>query len=470
MISIKNRKSNALLIVTTLLFAFIQPLNVLAQEANSTYCKDRYGTDDLNACYRILWDQGIYFVDPLGSFSGNNAVEGSMQCVGKALPTINDPEGFASAINKYINDWLGPNRTSPFQGLGKDFVDGGIKTGINPMLIVAHLKIEAGFAHDNPKVGWAGNTYATEQGAKDQDQSQRTPSYNAFGREGSSTQPHVYYLGGRGQIRTPYKWASWADSLSGSDSQFDIIKRRYSDLPPDDLRAHIMRYAPPGDGNDVDAYVQGIKDTMNSIIALAGNSLSCGGAPGSYIWPIAKENYGGMATCWNTPRVLNGKSYRHGGLDIVAKLGTPILASAGGEIIFKGLDGGNGNLIVIKHSDGLYTFYKHQQRFDPASVVGAKVESGQIIGYVDSTGLSTGDHLHFDIGVTPTASNANAGPNRTKNPLDYLPDDNRGEKTTTPSSEVTGYPTGGNAGTCVSSSVNANGYIGLKGTQNINVR
>ncbi len=479
---IKRRKigtiTPARLMIVVFLLVFVGYQTVAyAQQNSSTYCEDRYGVDDLNACYRILWSQGILFVDPIGN-SGSGNVEGSSQCIGKALPTINDSAGFAAAINQYIDEWLGPNRTSPFQGLGQDFVDGGIKTGLNPMLLVAHLKIEASFATGPPTEGWAGNTYSTEQGALNQDQSQRVPSYNAFGREGSSKQPIVYYKNNEGRIRTPYKWASWADSISGPDSQFELIKRRYGDLPPEDLTAHIMRYAPPTDGNDVEKYVQGIKDTMTAIIALAGDSLSCGGASGSYIWPIAKEDYQRMATCWNTPRVLNGKSYRHGGLDISAALGSPILATAPGEVVFRGLQGGNGNLTVIRHDDGLYSFYKHQQRFDESATVGARVTAGQTIGYVDSTGLSTGDHLHFDIGVTASVSNANPGASRTKNPLDYLPDDDRGENVTIPgdsgasagSGGVIGYPTGSSPGTCVPSSVNSDGYIGLQGVQNINVR
>lgn len=459
-----------LLAILLIFYACLQTFSVAFAQTDGNYCENRYGTDDLNTCYRILYSQGILFVDPLGAYGGG-AVEGSLQCIGKALPTINDQAGFAAAINEYIDEYVGPGRTSPFQGQGQAFVDGGVRTGINPMLAVAHLKQENGLMAGGLGDGWAGNVYATEAGALNQDQSQRTDSFNAFGREAGSSQPRVYYLNDAGRIRTPYKWASWADSLDGEDGWFELIKRRYSDLPADDLTAHIMRYAPPSDGNNVEEYVNTIKDTMTGIIALAGTSISCGGTAGNYIWPISSGDFERISTCWNTPRLLNGRFYRHGGLDISAARGAPIVASASGEITYRGLQGGSGNLIIIKHPDGLYTFYKHQERFAEGTAVGSQVVAGQTIGYVNSTGISTGDHLHFDIGTSPTVSNANEGPNRTKNPLDYLPEN--GRETIVSNREggtASGFNTSSASGTCVKSSVNTDGYINATGTQNINVR
>ena len=259
----------------SLLIFFACYQTIAFAQSDGNYCEERYGTEDLNACYRILWSQGILFVDPMGVLGGGS-VTGSEQCIGKALPTINDKSGFVSAINKYIDDYVGPNRTSPFQGQGEAFVEGGISTNLNPMLAVAHLKMESGLLANGVSSGWAGNTYATEEGALNQDQSQRVPSYNAFGRSAGDSQPHVYYKTTTA-TRKVYQWSSWADSLSGPDNWFELIKRRYADLPPADLTAHIMRYAPPSDGNDVVGYVESIVKTMTDIIALSGSSLGCGG-------------------------------------------------------------------------------------------------------------------------------------------------------------------------------------------------
>lgn len=88
----------------------------------------------------------------------------------------------------------------------------------------------------------------------------------------------------------------------------------------------------------------------------------------------------------------------YNGIDIGAPLGTPILASASGSVIINrdwGWNGGYGNYIVVRHSNGTQTLYSHNSR--NIVWVGQKVVQGQVIGYVGSTGRSTGNHLHFEI-------------------------------------------------------------------------
>lgn len=272
------------LVAIILFFSFNRSLFeiAVAQEASS-FCEDRYGVTDINSCYRILWDQGLYFIDPITGRDGG--ADGGNQCISRGLPTITNKQGLATAINQYIDDYVGPNRTSPFQGLGQAFVDGGVAAGINPMLAVAQLQHESGLvAGDAINKGWAGNVYLTEEAARSQDQSQRTTSNNAFGREASdlANQPHVFYYSEKSdRIRYPYKWPSWADSLSGEDNWFSRVnKGSYANIPMDDLTAYINRYAPPSDGNDVSGYVSAITATMEKITALAGSSLSCGTGSG----------------------------------------------------------------------------------------------------------------------------------------------------------------------------------------------
>jgi len=87
----------------------------------------------------------------------------------------------------------------------------------------------------------------------------------------------------------------------------------------------------------------------------------------------------------------------HKGVDWAAPVGTPIAAAFDGEITFQGDGGGYGNLVKIASGNGRETRYAHMQKFAIASGVGTKVKAGDIIGYIGTTGLSTGPHLHFEL-------------------------------------------------------------------------
>jgi murein DD-endopeptidase MepM/ murein hydrolase activator NlpD len=91
----------------------------------------------------------------------------------------------------------------------------------------------------------------------------------------------------------------------------------------------------------------------------------------------------------------------HEGIDLGAAYGTPIAAAGSGTVIYAGWLGGYGNLTVIDHGGGLATAYGHQSRI--AVSVGQQVAGGEIIGYVGSTGHSTGPHLHFEVRVNGQA-------------------------------------------------------------------
>jgi murein DD-endopeptidase MepM/ murein hydrolase activator NlpD len=82
-------------------------------------------------------------------------------------------------------------------------------------------------------------------------------------------------------------------------------------------------------------------------------------------------------------------------------MGQAIAAAGAGTVIFAGVKGGYGNTIMIDHGGGMVTLYAHQSSF--AAGYGSKVAAGQVIGYVGSTGDSTGPHLHFEVrlGGTP---------------------------------------------------------------------
>ena len=87
----------------------------------------------------------------------------------------------------------------------------------------------------------------------------------------------------------------------------------------------------------------------------------------------------------------------HTGTDFAAKEGTPIVASGSGTITRAKWCGGGGNCIKIKHNSTYQTIYAHMKSFAKGIKVGKKVKQGQIIGYVGSTGMSTGPHLHYEV-------------------------------------------------------------------------
>jgi murein DD-endopeptidase MepM/ murein hydrolase activator NlpD len=96
-------------------------------------------------------------------------------------------------------------------------------------------------------------------------------------------------------------------------------------------------------------------------------------------------------------RVVRRVLLMHQGVDFAAESGTPIHAAAAGTVTGARPNGGYGNWVEISHDDGLKTVYGHLSAFADDLVEGAWVERGQLIGFVGSTGRSTGPHLHFEL-------------------------------------------------------------------------
>ena len=90
-------------------------------------------------------------------------------------------------------------------------------------------------------------------------------------------------------------------------------------------------------------------------------------------------------------------SRQHNGTDFGAPYGTPVRATASGVVTGRGRDGGRGNHVTVRHANGFVSHYYHMQRFATGLRVGQRVEQGQVIGTVGSTGLSTGPHLHYGL-------------------------------------------------------------------------
>lgn len=100
------------------------------------------------------------------------------------------------------------------------------------------------------------------------------------------------------------------------------------------------------------------------------------------------------------------KKYRpHHGLDYAAPTGTPVSAIGSGTVTFSGIKGQYGNLVILRHPNGYKTYYGHLSKIEKNIKRGAKVEQGQIIGFVGATGLATGPHLHYELRIKDRAVN-----------------------------------------------------------------
>ena len=94
---------------------------------------------------------------------------------------------------------------------------------------------------------------------------------------------------------------------------------------------------------------------------------------------------------------IDGFNKMHRGTDFAAPMGTPIMASGDGVVKKAGWCGGGGNCVKIKHNSTYQTVYAHMSKFARGIKNGVRVKQGQIIGYVGSTGKSTGPHLHYEV-------------------------------------------------------------------------
>lgn len=93
----------------------------------------------------------------------------------------------------------------------------------------------------------------------------------------------------------------------------------------------------------------------------------------------------------------------HKGVDFGAASGTPVMAPADGVVTTAGFEGGYGNVVKLKHTGPYSTLYGHLSKFPDNIKVGSRIKQGQVIGYVGSTGVSTGPHLHYEFHVNDVA-------------------------------------------------------------------
>ena len=174
--------------------------------------------------------------------------------------------------------------------------------------------------------------------------------------------------------------SSNASILSSLDSQESALQKQ--------IQAKVTQLEEERKANEA-------KDNPSS-----GGGSSSGGSvtgTGSLVWP----SYCTYISSRQCPRVhpITGEYKNHGGTDIGASYGSAIYAADSGKVVQSsdGWNGGWGNYVMIDHGNGMQTLYAHMS--SRAVSVGQTVKKGQTIGYVGSTGMSTGPHLHFEMYV-----------------------------------------------------------------------
>jgi murein DD-endopeptidase MepM/ murein hydrolase activator NlpD len=167
--------------------------------------------------------------------------------------------------------------------------------------------------------------------------------------------------------------------------------------------------ASPSDGGEIQKSSRTLHlETQKTLLGRASRLLASYTPPTpsqNFIWPLS----GRLTSYYGRRNISVGGNTFHAGLDIAAKTGTPIAASRPGTVTKAGWGGSYGYVVYLDHGDGSQTRYGHQSQLNVR--VGQYVNQGDIIGFVGSTGASTGPHVHFEIRFN----------GRSVDPLGYLP-------------------------------------------------
>jgi len=169
------------------------------------------------------------------------------------------------------------------------------------------------------------------------------------------------------------------------DDRFDLVIER----KPDGTLARLLYVGLDRVGR---ADVELLKWTDGKeVIWVNGDGVGGGGSAGMRL-PVSGRVTSGFGSRFHP---ILGYQRFHAGLDLAAPTGSPIVAAADGRVVAAGWRGGYGRLVAILHAGGVQTMYGHMSRI--AAAPGSYVRQGQVIGYVGSSGLSTGPHLHYEV-------------------------------------------------------------------------
>jgi murein DD-endopeptidase MepM/ murein hydrolase activator NlpD len=173
------------------------------------------------------------------------------------------------------------------------------------------------------------------------------------------------------------------------------LQRSSDALQEEYRRQRILLASFDAEIEEIEGEIASLEKEQSSIKKLiTERAKAAGAAPGSLIRPVP----GGISSGFG-PRIhpIYGYSLMHNGIDMDGGMGQKIVAAAAGTVFFAEAKGGYGNSIMIDHGGGMVTLYAHQSSFAVSD--GQKVNAGQVIGYVGSSGVSTGPHLHFEVRI-----------------------------------------------------------------------
>ena len=167
------------------------------------------------------------------------------------------------------------------------------------------------------------------------------------------------------------------------------------DLPPmatipsmEDVRLQVSSLTEKADFAEI-----ALETSLAMAIRRSLGASSGGGIP--YLWPVMTDSYHLSSPFgWRSDPFRKTRKW-HGGMDIADRMGSPIVAAADGTVIFVGWRMGYGNLVEIKHENGFTTRYGHLTRGTVKE--GDRVNAGDLVALMGSTGRSTGSHLHFEV-------------------------------------------------------------------------
>ncbi|MEJ6784817.1 M23 family metallopeptidase [Aminobacter sp. Piv2-1] len=210
----------------------------------------------------------------------------------------------------------------------------------------------------------------------------------------------IYSTAARNQVPTgvlgeAIMYLSRGEDLNAFASEDQRLVLMYSDTArgKDGLSGRVLYVGVRGAGKSLECFVFQQSDGQFACVSQNDQVRSLAATSGLFT-PVK-----GVMTSTFGPRmhpIL--KTVRiHKGVDWAAPVGTPVAAAFDGQVVFEGDGKGYGNLVRIAHAGNRETRYAHMQRFAAGVGVGSSVKAGDVIGYVGTTGLSTGPHLHFEL-------------------------------------------------------------------------
>ena len=169
---------------------------------------------------------------------------------------------------------------------------------------------------------------------------------------------------------------------------FRVEKNSLKSLNNDKIELEKLKSELEKEENELESEIE--KIAAQSVVNGEGQVISSGS------WPVPGHSRISSPYGYRIHPIFNTKKM-HTGIDIPAPTGTPAVAIDSGKVIFSGTKGGYGNTVMIQHDDGKVTLYGHNSKL--AVSVGQRVEKGQVVSKIGSTGNSTGPHLHFEVRI-----------------------------------------------------------------------